>query len=133
MDLFASPILVALQKQLDAAALTQRVIAHNVANVNTPGFKKSSVSFTEELRRALGEDVLPLVTSDPRHIGAPVPLARVEPTVVKEEGTTMGYNGNNVDIDQEMVNLAANTLTYQAAARALGDRLSLLTYVIRGR
>jgi len=38
-----------------------------------------------------------------------------------------------VDIDQEMVNLAANTLTYQAAARALGDRLALLDYVIKGR
>ncbi|WP_242868872.1 flagellar basal body rod protein FlgB [Desulfotomaculum copahuensis] len=132
LDPFGSTIIMTLQKQLDASALTQRVIANNVANINTPGFKKSRVAFTEELRRALGEDALPLKTDNPRQIEAPLPLARVEPMVVKEEDTTMGYNANNVDIDQEMVNLAANTLTYQAAARALGDRLALLDYVIKG-
>ncbi|WP_211230114.1 flagellar basal body rod protein FlgB [Desulfovirgula thermocuniculi] len=134
LDLFAGTVFTALKKQLDAAALTQRVIAHNVANANTPGYKKLSVSFAEELRRALGEDgSLPLLTSDPRHIEAPVALARLEPMVVREEGTTMSSSGNNVDIDQEMVNLAANVLVYQATARALGDRLALLQYVIRGR
>lgn len=124
----------ALKKQLDASALAQRVIAHNVANANTPGYKKFTVSFTAELRRALGEEgSLRLVTSNPRHIGAPVDLARLKPMVVREEGTTMSSSGNNVDIDQEMVNLAANVLVYQATARALGDRLALMHYVIRGR
>lgn len=119
---------------MDAAALTQRVIAHNVANANTPGYKRLGVSFTEELRKALGEEgSLRLLTSDPRHIEAPVSLARLEPTVVREEGTTMSSSGNNVDIDQEMVNLVANTLLYHVTARALGDHLSLLHYVIRGR
>lgn len=128
-----SPVLVALKKQLHAATVTQQVIANNVANVNTPGFKKSSVRFTEELKKALDSKVMPLATTHPRHIPATITLTRVEPMVVKEEDTTMGYNRNNVDIEQEMVNLSVNTLSYQAATRALGDRLSLLGYVIRGR
>ena len=133
MDFFGSPVLVVLKKQLDASALTQKVIANNLANINTPGFKKSSVRFLDSLREALDARTVPLRTTHPRHIPAAVPLAQVEPTVVKEEQTTMGYNQNNVDLDQEMVNLAANTLAYQTATRALGDRLSLLEYVIRGR
>jgi len=133
VNLFANTILQVLQKQLDVSALTQKVIADNIANVNTPGFKKSSVRFLDELKKALASQTLPLRTTHPRHIPSVVPLTRVEPMVVKEEETTMGYNQNNVDIEQEMVNLVANTLAYQAATRAFGDRLALLGYVIRGR
>ncbi len=133
MNFLESAVLQVLQKQLDAAALTHKVIANNIANVNTPGFKKSSVRFLDELKKALDPQTLPLRTAHPRHIPAPVPLAQVEPMVVKEEETTMGYNQNNVDVEQEMVNLVANTLAYQAATRAIGDRLALLGYVIRGR
>lgn len=132
MDLFASPVLLALTKQLDSAALTQRVIAHNVANVNTPGYKKSYVSFQEQLKAALGKQTPGLLTSHPRHIGAPVALENVAPRVAQEQDTTMRYGQNNVDVDQEMVNLAANSLLYDASARVLGDKLSGLGYVIRG-
>ncbi|MEW5898684.1 MAG: flagellar basal body rod protein FlgB [Bacillota bacterium] len=126
-------MLQVLEKQLDAAALTQKVVANNLANVNTPGFKKSSVRFLDELKKALDSRALPLLTTHPRHLPSTVPLTQVAPIVVKEEETTMGYNQNNVDVEQEMVNLAANTLAYQAATRAIGDRLALLGYVIRGR
>lgn len=133
MDLFGSTVLTVLRKQIDASALTQRVIANNIANINTPGFKKSSVRFLDALREALDARAMPLRTDHPRHIPSAVPVAQVEPVVVKEEQTTMGYNQNNVDLDQEMVNLVANALAYQTATRALGDRLSLLGYVIKGR
>lgn len=133
MSLMESAVLQVLQKQLEVAALTQKVIAGNLANVNTPGFKKSSVRFLDELKKALDSQMLPLLTTHPRHIPSTVPLTQVEPIVVKEEETTMGYNQNNVDVEQEMVNLAANTLAYQEATRAIGDRLALLGYVIRGR
>lgn len=133
MNLWGSTVLQVLQKQLDVAALTHRVIANNLANVNTPGFKKSAVRFVDELKKAMDTQTLPLKTSHPRHIPAVVPLTQVEPMVVQEGETTMGYNQNNVDVDQEMVKLVTNTLAYQAATRAIGDRLALLDYVIRGR
>lgn len=132
MNLFASPVLLALTRQLDSSALTQRVIAHNVANVNTPGFKKSYVSFQDQLKEALGKQNPVMLTSHPRHIGAPVALENVVPRVVQEQDTNMRYGRNNVDIDQEMVNLAANSILYDTSARVLGDKLSGLGYVIRG-
>ncbi|HHU31829.1 MAG TPA: flagellar basal body rod protein FlgB, partial [Clostridia bacterium] len=42
-----------LQKALNVASLRQDVLAHNIANVNTPGFKRSFVSFEESLQQAL--------------------------------------------------------------------------------
>lgn len=133
MGFFDSPTLTAIKKQMEAAEITQSVIANNMANANTPGFKKSTVSFADELKNALNSSVLPLRTSHPRHISNSITLDQVKPRIIKEEGTTMGYNNNNVDVEQEMVNLAVNSLSYQAAARMLDGKLTMLGYVIRGR
>ncbi|HOV80438.1 MAG TPA: flagellar basal body rod protein FlgB [Bacillota bacterium] len=132
MDLFLNPVMVALKKGLDAGSLRQRVIADNIANINTPNFKKSTVVFETLLKKTLGQDSFKLVTSDPRHIGGAPPLDQLRPEVELVERTTMRTDGNNVDIDEEMTSLAANSIMYQATARQLGDRFSLLTYVITG-
>jgi flagellar basal-body rod protein FlgB len=129
----SSPVMLALARQLDAAALSQRVIANNVANVNTPGFKKSYVAFTDQLKRALDKKAPVLATSHPRHMGGAVDISQVAPGVVQETDTIMRYGQNNVDIDQEMVNLAANTILYDFGAGALTGKFGLLSYVIRGR
>jgi len=132
VDLFLNPVMVALKKGLDAGSLRQRVIADNIANINTPNFKKSTVVFETLLKKTLGQDSFKLVTSDPRHIGGAPPLDQLRPEVELVERTTMRTDGNNVDIDEEMTSLAANSIMYQATARQLGDRFSLLTYVITG-
>ena len=65
MELFSSQVLVSIKKGLDAGALRQRVIANNIANVNTPGFKKSAVEFESLLKAALGRDTIKMVTTHP--------------------------------------------------------------------
>lgn len=132
MDFLNSSAILLLQKTLDATALTQRVIANNVANINTPGFKKSVVSFTEELKKALHKNKLSMRTSDPRHLGGNKKLDEVQPKVQVENTTSMTLNGNNVDIDQEMVNLSANELLYDFAAQRISGKFSGLGYVITG-
>jgi flagellar basal-body rod protein FlgB len=115
--------------ELDVAALRQRVIANNVANVNTPGFKKKAVRFEEFLHRALEERRLGLVTTDPRHLQ---PRPEIRPQVVTPPAVTMRADGNNVDLEEEMITLVANTLAYQTMAQEVGKRLGLLSYVITG-
>lgn len=132
MNLFDSPVFIALTKQLDSSALTQRVIANNVANVNTPGFKKSHVSFQDQLRRAIDSKSPAMATSDPRHLGGREDIARVSPKVVQERDTTMRNGQNNVDVDQEMVNLAANEIMYDFSAKSVSGRFTTLSYVIKG-
>lgn len=132
MFMFDSPIMIALARQLDSASLTQRVVANNVANVNTPGFKKSHVSFSDELKMALDEKAPAMATSHPRHLGGASNIRDVAPRVVQERDTAMRYSQNNVDIDQEMVNLAANTILYDFSVNALVGRYGIMGYVIRG-
>lgn len=133
MEIFSNPVMVSLTKGLDAEALRQRVIANNVANVNTPNFKKSAVSFESLLKKALGRESLEMITTNPKHFGGAPPLAELQPEVNLNKATTMRADGNNVDIDEEMTNLAANGIQYQATARELSDRISLLSFVIMGR
>lgn len=132
MELFSSQVFLGLQKGLDAESLRQRVIANNIANVNTPNFKKSTIDFESILKKALGRDSIGLITSDPRHYGAAPSLAELRPEVRVNRATSMREDGNNVDIDEEMTNLAANSIEYQATARELSERISLLSYVITG-
>lgn len=132
MDLFANPVLLSLSRQLDASSLTNRVIANNVANVNTPGFKKSFVSFQEQLKAALGKKDIVMLTTSERHMGGVPSLESVSPRVIQEKDTTMRYGENNVDIDQEMVNNAANSLVYDTSSLILHNKFSSLENVIRG-
>jgi flagellar basal-body rod protein FlgB len=42
-----------VQRSLDAAAVSHKVISNNLANVDTPGFKRSDVQFSDKLKRAM--------------------------------------------------------------------------------
>lgn len=107
-----------LARVLDASATRHRVIAHNVANVNVPGFKRLDVSFEAELSKALesGADV-----------------AKVEPVVSEDTAAIARADGNTVDIDKEMGTLTKNALLYQAASSIIASRLSMLRSAITGR
>lgn len=131
MNILDSTVFTMLQRGLDATALRQRVIANNVANINTPGFKKSYVSFEDQLQSVIGKIGAPLKGTHPLHIGVVGPDIKPEVKQVKE--TTMRFDGNNVDIDEEMVNLAATTVQYDVIAQGLIDRFNLLGTVIGGR
>lgn len=131
MTVFDDPVKNAIAKSLDACALRQRVIADNIANADTPGFKKSVVRFEDTLKRALKTGALPLRVSNPRHIAVD-DLSSVEPRVERVETTALRTDGNNVDMEEEMVNLVTNTVTYRAAAQFISGKFAKLRYVISG-
>ncbi len=96
-----------LTREMDVAALRQNVIANNIANADTPNFKRSVVNFESQLQRALDSErraALP-----PGHHGSaghPVRQAhgleaRCKPRRVLDYLTEAKNNGNNVDIEQE--------------------------------
>ncbi|MGB9885478.1 MAG: flagellar basal body rod protein FlgB [Moorellales bacterium] len=132
MDLLGGRNWEVLQRALAAYSLRQRVIAHNVANLNTPGYKKYRVGFEEELRAALSRGDLSLYRTHPRHLDPRPALEEVEPRVVRETNTSSRPDGNNVDLTEQMVQLAANQLCYQVAAQAASGYLARLRLVITG-
>lgn len=132
MELFENPTAIALKKGLDACALRQRVIANNIANINTPNFKTSTVAFEGVLKKALGQTSSGLNTNNPRHFGVTPQLGELQPEVNINRTTSMRTDGNNVDIDAEMTSLAANGIQYEALERQYSGHISLLRYVITG-
>lgn len=111
---------VALDAALGAAGTRHQVLANNIANVNTPGFKRSDVDFDGQLAKAL----------DAAKDGDPAALDKLEPTVSFQGGTTMRADGNNVDIDNEMASLAENNVRYNALVQMAAKQLNMLEYVI---
>ncbi len=115
----------ALEQALDTAALRQRTLAHNIANIDTPGFKRSTVRFEETLADALGEGGNP----DERARR----VSRTAPQVEQVE-TSLRADGNNVDIDMEAAELAENSLRYEAIAQMTSMRSKMLrTAIHEGR
>jgi flagellar basal-body rod protein FlgB len=117
-----------LKQALHACALRQEAIAHNIANVNTPGYRRIDVSFEEFLRAA---QTTPLRTTDPRHIAIPPPQP-ASPQVTSDEGAPMRPDGNTVDIDYEMAQLAENQIRFQALSQLISGRYQSLKTVITG-
>jgi len=126
MVLFDDPVTRGLAKSLDAAALRQKVTAQNIANLNTPGYKRSYVVFSEELSKA--REKLSLKTTDPRHL--PGRDSGGEPRVQVERSTSRRSDGNNVDLDQEMLDMVTNQLRYNVLAQKISDRYAEWRYII---
>lgn len=127
-----SPNFNYLGRGLAAANLRQEVISNNIANVNTPNFKKSDVVFESLLAKELGMDdgkALPLVRTHDRHLPV-APIGGAQATIAEDDTTTMRVDNNNVDIDIEMASLAKNQLYYNAMATQLGGYVSKLRNVI---
>ncbi|MDR0248586.1 MAG: flagellar basal body rod protein FlgB [Oscillospiraceae bacterium] len=124
-----------LQKGVDVAMLRQEVISHNIANAETPGYKSRHVLFESAFGNALARrDELALKTSSSRHftLADPDPLA-VTPLVVSETWHTARMDGGNVDPDQEMAELAMNTIQYNTLIEQLNRELARLKTAIRGQ
>jgi len=120
---------------LNGLSLREQAIAHNVANVDTPGYKAVDVSFEAQLQRALGEqagDGPTLARTDARHLAAPQGETAAEAQTVRRYNTTLRNDGNNVDIDLEMTQLAETTLRYNALTLLASKKLSLIKNVITG-
>jgi flagellar basal-body rod protein FlgB len=122
------------EKALDAAWMRNETISNNIANVNTPGFKKSYVKFEELLSDAADKFQISGIKKDARFlpIGKDTALT-VSPEIVVEEFTSMRRDGNNVDVDVEMAELAKNTIKYNALISQLSKEFSKIKLAINGR
>ncbi|MHB8170484.1 MAG: flagellar basal body rod protein FlgB [Thermincolia bacterium] len=126
------------EKGLDAAAMRQNVIANNLSNVDTPGFKRSFVTFEEELKAALtvvqGPKLRGTQTNDKHLPIGPKALGQVRPQAYVQHNTSLRNDGNNVDIDEETANLAKNSIMYNVLAQQIAsDFNSLRTVISEGR
>lgn len=121
-----------LRKGLDVAAKRHNVIANNIANVNTPLFKRQIVSFEDEMAKVFDNKVdIVGRREDERHISiGETNYINVSPMTITDKSHIMRNDKNNVDIDVEMSDLAKNTMTYQIHSTRLSAMFSSLNDVI---
>jgi len=123
-----APVLNAV---LDVTQLRQRVIANNIANVSTRGFRKKTVRFQEYLNSYVRQPPVDGRTSNPRHI--PIPRAVDSPEIYEPETGLSSTGINNIDVDVEMAELAENHLFFNVGARLLAGTFDGLKKSIAGQ
>lgn len=118
------PTVDLLNNAVDGAGKEQEQISNNLANINTPNFRRSTVSFKEALAASLGTpaspDELALATDDDRQfdVNGALPPVPYGPKAQVDETTQMRVDHSNVDLDQEMAKLQQNS-GYQETMTAL--------------
>jgi flagellar basal-body rod protein FlgB len=131
--------LTRLQESLDVRLVEHNVLAGNIANSDTPGYRPKDLDFSQAMaaaQQASANDGL--ATTDARHLGLNGADANdgsratnAATTLVREGGGgTASFDGNEVDVDRTMAGLAENALQYGASARAAGKKLAILRYVV---
>jgi flagellar basal-body rod protein FlgB len=120
-----------LEEGLGVSFLRQKVISNNLANVETPGFKRSTVSFEDQLRAASDSTPrLPLALTNSMHISNRRGLTSIQPQILVDQTTSMRNDNNNVDVESEMASMTANTLLNQAITEQLSSYFSRLRTII---
>jgi flagellar basal-body rod protein FlgB len=125
-----------LTRELDVSVLRGNVIANNVANADTPNFKRSVVNFESQLKRALDSEkvvAFPQYLTDSRHIAFDKPMdwQDVTPKRVLDYLTEAKNNGNNVDIEEEGMNSLNNQLLYTTLAQAVSSEFQRVNIVLK--
>ena len=121
--IYARESYAALKKTLDAAALRHQAIASNLANLETPNYKRIDVNtdFDESLQKVVGS-------------GNASAIARVQPRIeVDRTAVPDAINGNTVKMEDELLHMQRNTITHSFALQVLGRSLNKIKAAITGK
>lgn len=126
--------MTALERSLNYRSKNQKLIVSNIANMDTPNYKAFKMMVDEKVQTA-SEDTPPLSMTRTQigHMdltGNAADLGNVER--VESNPLSLRGDGNTVELDTEMANLAENTLMYNTATRIISNKFKLLKDVIKG-
>ncbi len=114
-----------LHKVVHAASERQKVIASNIANADTPGYKAKDVKFGNFVEQA-GK----LMKTDPKHISSG-PGGNPSANVTVEENPSWG-DGNNVELNNEVAKMTENSMLHNAAVTILAKKIKMYRTAIGG-
>jgi flagellar basal-body rod protein FlgB len=125
-----------ISREMDVTVLRRNVISNNIANSDTPNFKRSVVNFESQLKRALASEAgggLPAYITNEKHIpfDRPQDYRQVMPRRVLDYLTEAKNNGNNVDIEEEGMDALSNQLVYTTLAQVISSEFQRVNIVLR--
>jgi len=100
-----------LEQYMNVTSLRQKLVASNIANADTPGYKTQDVDFQDSLQAALGGG---------------------KPQAIEVSGLAVRNDGNNVDLDREARLLAENAMRFSLAANLMHTELQEVREAIQG-
>ncbi len=103
-----------LEKVMDICAYRQKILASNIANADTPGYKARDINFQDELKRAIENDT------------------ENNYKVIEASTTMPNRDGNTVNIELEMTKVAETMLMYNTATQLISTRIRMLKDAIKG-
>ena len=115
-----------LDKAADASWSRENILTNNIANVNTPGYKRKDLNFENTLKTELGRCKHESLDSKMKDVD----LSRLNPSVyVDSSNYSYRLDGSNVDIDTENAALARNQLKYNALVDSINHEFSMIKAV----
>lgn len=120
-----------MSSALSGFSARSNTISQNLANVNTPGYKRETVSFENELKNMLSNKntSVHLAKTDKNHIG-PNSADGFSPKIIKEEGYSTRKDKSSVNPDIEMIELAKTNIMYNTLTDQINRRFTKLQTVI---
>ncbi len=117
-----------LDKAADASWTRESLIANNLANVNTPNYKRQDIDFQSTLKNELGRYKYTSLDEKVERTD----LSRLNASIYTDSANySYRLDGNNVDIDTEQVELASEQIKYQALTKSISSEFERLRAVIR--
>ncbi len=117
-----------LGKTADASWERNEIIANNMANANTPGYKRQDINFESQLKRALGNNRYETVDAKVAHLKK----SELTPKIFTDSSNfSYRLDGNNVDPDTEAVELAANQIKYNGLVQSINQEFTNLQMVLK--
>jgi len=122
-----------MEKSLHYRKIRQDMIAGNIANADTPYYRPKDIRFEEALADEFYKNdskKLPLAKTNAAHLEPKSESDSSKPVVFYRDGHLARNDGNSVDIDVEMTEMAKNSMAYNATLEALRKDITLFKAVI---
>jgi flagellar basal-body rod protein FlgB len=119
-----------LEKALDLRTLRHELLASNIANATTPGYRSKDISFEKELASALQPFGVHLAQTNPGHMSGSGAFSTVNYEVISPAQDSINNDLNSVDLDKELVKLSENDVLYNTLVTVLKKNLDGIQYAI---
>ncbi len=120
-----------MERSLDCLWLKNELLSKNIANVNTPGYKRYDIKFDEYLNKEKTKLIINTQASNKKFIAiGNEKKETLAPLLIKDNSTSMRRDGNNVDINIENAELAKNTISYNVMVNQITKELSIIKQAI---
>lgn len=131
--LLNNTIIPKIAKGLDVYSLRQKIIADNIANVQTPGYRRKEVDFEEYLQNAVSGQITGMRTNANHLPVGGSRMTEVEPRIQVDTSPELKSGVNNVDIEREMVDQVKNEIRFLYSSQLARRNFAKLRASIKGR